>query len=95
MVGLDLNILDSQQFGDPSTGEFHLRMHLQADTPIDADRLEAEGEDFHAAIRTHFLDRAAAHPTRYLVVDGTLDPQAIHARVLERLVADRLIGTAT
>ena len=59
------------------------------------DRLEAEGEDFHAAIRTHFLDRAAAHPTRYLVVDGTLDPQDIHARVLERLVADRLIGTAT
>ena len=42
MVGLDLNILDSQQFGDPSTGEFHLRMHLQADAPIDVDRLEAE-----------------------------------------------------
>lgn len=40
MVGLDLNILDSQQFGDPSTGEFHLRMHLGGDEPIDRDALE-------------------------------------------------------
>ena len=42
MVGLDLNILDSQQFGDPSTGEFHLRMHLEGAAPIDAARLEGE-----------------------------------------------------
>ena len=42
MVGLDLNILDSQQFGDPSTGEFHLRMHLEGSGPIDAARLEVD-----------------------------------------------------
>ncbi|WP_338751358.1 formyltetrahydrofolate deformylase [Janibacter alittae] len=41
MVGLDLNILDSQQFGDPSTGEFHLRMHLGGDDPIEREALEA------------------------------------------------------
>ena len=35
MLGLDLTILDSQQFGDPSTGEFHLRMHLGGDAAID------------------------------------------------------------
>ena len=41
MVGLDLNILDSQQFGDPSTGEFHLRMHLGGDATIDPAAMEA------------------------------------------------------
>ena len=40
MVGLDLTILDSQQFGDPSTGEFHLRMHLGGDAAIDPVALE-------------------------------------------------------
>ena len=40
MVGLDLNILDSQQFGDPSTGEFHLRMEASREgAPIDVDTL--------------------------------------------------------
>lgn len=29
MLEQDLTILDSQQFGDDSTGEFHLRMHLR------------------------------------------------------------------
>ncbi|MDN5716851.1 MAG: formyltetrahydrofolate deformylase [Janibacter sp.] len=42
MVGLGLNILDSQQFGDPSTGEFHLRMHLQGETALDEGALEGE-----------------------------------------------------
>ncbi len=41
MVRLGLNILDSQQFGDPSTGEFHLRMHLQGETDLDPSVLEA------------------------------------------------------
>ena len=40
MLGLDLTILDSQQFGDPSTGEFHLRMHLGGDAAIDPVALE-------------------------------------------------------
>jgi dTMP kinase len=49
------------------------------------DRLESEEDTFHEAIRQHFLQLAAAAPQRYLVVDGTLAPEAIHARVLERL----------
>ncbi len=40
MVAMDLNILDSQQFGDPSTGEFHLRMHLGGEDRIDTGALE-------------------------------------------------------
>ena len=45
------------------------------------DRLEAEGDDFHEAVRQHFLALAAADPDRYLVVDATLAPGEIHALV--------------
>ena len=65
MAGLGLNILDSQQFGDPTTGEFHLRMHLQGEGDLDVDRLEVErarlaGEltadvDIHDPLEPHRL----------------------------------------
>ena len=44
MVDLDLNIIDSQQFGDAATGEFHLRMALGGDQPLDGAALEAARE---------------------------------------------------
>ena len=49
------------------------------------DRLESEEDDFHEAIRAHFLAMAQASPERYLVVDGTADPDDIHAAVVARL----------
>jgi dTMP kinase len=49
------------------------------------DRLEAEEDAFHEAIRAHYLAMAQGNPQRYLVVDGTDSPEAIHAAVLERL----------
>jgi dTMP kinase len=49
------------------------------------DRLEAEADAFHDAIRAHYLAMAQGNPQRYIVVDGTLAPDGIHAQVLERL----------
>jgi dTMP kinase len=49
------------------------------------DRLEAEEDTFHEAIRAHYLAMAQGNPQRYVVVDGTLAPDEIHARVVERL----------
>lgn len=51
------------------------------------DRLEAEGDAFHAAVREHFLVLAAAAPGRYLVVDAALAPDVVHAAVVDRLAA--------
>jgi len=51
------------------------------------DRLESEQDTFHESIRTHFLAMAQGNPQRYLVVDGTLAPDEIHAQVVERLRA--------
>ena len=55
------------------------------------DRLEAEDDSFHEAVRAHFLAMAQGHPERYLVVDGTLEPAEIHRRVLERLRSDGVL----
>jgi dTMP kinase len=49
------------------------------------DRLESEEDAFHEAIRQHFLAMARGNPGRYLVVDGTLPPEQIHAEVMGRL----------
>ncbi|UFS57813.1 dTMP kinase [Subtercola endophyticus] len=49
------------------------------------DRLEAEKSDFHRRVRESFLEIAAAEPTRFVVVDGTLPPESIAAQVRERL----------
>ncbi|TPG14900.1 dTMP kinase [Pedococcus bigeumensis] len=51
------------------------------------DRLEAEEDTFHDAIRAHYLAMAQGNPQRYIVVDGTHAPDEIHAQVLERLRA--------
>ena len=58
------------------------------------DRLEAEADDFHQAVREQFLVLAAAQPHRYLVVDATLPPEQIHAAVLDRLTAAGLVVPA-
>jgi dTMP kinase len=50
-----------------------------------ADRLERESIEFHERVRDVFLDRAAADPKRYLMVDATRPPDEIAAQVLERI----------
>lgn len=50
--------------------------------PAVRDRLESAGLAFHEAVRQEFLDLAAADPERYAVIDGTLPPEEVHARVL-------------
>ncbi|WP_341359429.1 dTMP kinase [Georgenia sp. M64] len=49
------------------------------------DRIEREPAAFHARVREHFLELAAAEPGRYLVVDATLAPEEIQERVRGRL----------
>lgn len=49
------------------------------------DRLESETDDYHAAVRAHFLALAHAAPHRYAVADGTLEPAALHAQVVAEL----------
>lgn len=49
------------------------------------DRLERAGQEFHARTRRAFLDRAAADPGRWLVLDATAPPEALTAAIVARL----------
>lgn len=49
------------------------------------DRLEAEARDFHDRVRSAFLDAAAAHPERYLVVDASRGPDVVAAELRARV----------
>ena len=50
-----------------------------------ADRLEAEVEEFHRAVRKGFLDLAAREPKRFFVEDAGGGPEAIHSSIVNRL----------
>lgn len=49
------------------------------------DRLEAEADEFHEAVRAHFLAMAQGNPQRYVVVDGLAAPEDIHDQVVGEL----------
>jgi dTMP kinase len=49
------------------------------------DRLEAEALEFHTRVRDSYLAMAATEPTRFLVVDATLDRDAIRDAIIARL----------
>ncbi len=54
-----------------------------------ADRFESERGEFHERVRQGFLALAGEDPARIVVVDGSGDPDAVHAAV-RRIVAERL-----
>ena len=47
----------------------------------DPDRIEREPAAFHARVRQHFLELAAADPGHYVVVDGSGTREHVHAAV--------------
>ncbi|MEV4138292.1 dTMP kinase [Dactylosporangium sp. NPDC049742] len=51
----------------------------------EADRLESESLAFHERVRYAFLDLAAADPSRYLVLDASMPPEALATGVLQRV----------
>jgi dTMP kinase len=51
------------------------------------DRLESEGDDFHARVRAGYLALAAAEPERFLVLDATLPVDELAARIRDRVSA--------
>ena len=49
------------------------------------DRLEAEQQEFHAVVRTAYLELAAAEPERFLVVDATESVERIASTIQDRV----------
>lgn len=49
------------------------------------DRIESRGLAYFEAVASAYRDFARAEPQRFVLVNGSLDPQSVHARVLEGL----------
>ena len=49
--------------------------------------MEEKALAFHQAVRTGYLQLAAAEPQRWLVVDAARSIEEVHASILERLQA--------
>ncbi|WP_454050417.1 dTMP kinase [Cellulomonas sp. Marseille-Q8402] len=65
---------------DPAAGMARLR-----DRPDQPDRLESAGDEFHRRTRAAFLDRAAADPGRWLVLDAARPVDEVAADVRARV----------
>ena len=52
------------------------------------DRLEKEGGGFRRQVRETFLELAAAAPSRFAVVDGTLPREEVHREILAAIEGD-------
>lgn len=51
----------------------------------EADRIEASGLEFHKRVREGFLALAAAEKERFVVLDATLDPDALEDRIWQQV----------
>ncbi len=56
------------------------------------DRLESEADDFHARIRTAFLDLAGARPDSYLVLPAHLPVAELAGRILDRVASMAMLS---
>ncbi|MGL4648066.1 MAG: dTMP kinase [Caldilineaceae bacterium] len=86
-----------------ATGGLHPDLTLFLDVDVAAglhrkqederNRMEGELLAFHQAAREGYHALAAAEPARWLVLDATLPVDALHARILARVLDE--LGTAT
>lgn len=68
---------------DLSVEESKKRRHGRSSTTGEAeDRIESEAEAFHERVRQSFLAQAEKNPTKWLVLDASLSPQALAAIVI-------------
>lgn len=60
---------------DPAVG-----LARRAAAPGSRNRLDQEPLEFHVRVRAGFLELARAEPSRFVVLDGSLDPAALEER---------------
>jgi dTMP kinase len=92
-AGRSLDPGEIRGLADWATGGLTPDLTVVLDVPVeralgektDLDRIESAGAEFHARVRTHFLDLAAQDPSRYLVLPGRDDRDAIEAAIRARV----------
>jgi dTMP kinase len=67
-----------------------LLLHIEPEAGLlrsleEPDRIELEGQDFHAKVADAYLRMAEEHPERFVVVDADRPPEQVHEQVIEVL----------
>jgi dTMP kinase len=67
-----------------------LLLHLEPEAGLlrsleEPDRIELEGQDFHAKVSDAYLRIAEEHPERFVVIDADRTPEQVHEQVAEAL----------
>ena len=67
-----------------------LLLHLEPEAGLlrsleEPDRIEMEGQDFHAKVSDAYLRIAEEHPERFVVIDADQPPDQVHEAVVEAL----------
>ena len=67
-----------------------LLLHLEPEAGLlrsleEPDRIEVEGQDFHAKVADAYLRIAEEHPERFVVVDADQPPEKVHEHVVQAL----------
>lgn len=100
--GQDLGMIES--IHKTATDNFHPDLTLILDIPVgiglqraggrshSEDRYERMGDGFHERVRSGFLKIAEQHPERCVVVDATLELEAVTRHIIES--TKNLLGTA-
>lgn len=96
-AGRELDLAEVEQIARWATDDLrpNLTVLLDGDpadlvaTMAEKDRIEAAGDDFHAAARQYFLELAERDPAHYLVLNAR-DPRSVIAEAVRRRVADLL-----
>jgi dTMP kinase len=84
---LTLNVWATQGLFPDLVLLFHLEPEVGlARTDGGPDRIEAEGEAFHAKVADAFLRIAEEHPERFVVVEGAESADVVHEKVREALL---------
>lgn len=93
-AGRRLNLGEVEKIARWATGDLRPDLTVLLDMPhadavgkiADQDRLEQAGDDFHAAVRRHFLELARADPERYLVLPARDSRASLARRILGRVL---------
>lgn len=95
-LGVDTILEISQWATGDLLPDVSVFLDLQPDEALtrlagDLDRMEGQGEGFHAAVRSAYLQLAEDFPERFSVVDASGTPSQVHERVVEVLQTKEIL----
>lgn len=88
---INLNTLATEKIKPDITFLLDIPVEVSLQRLKDKDRIESENIDFHNRVRKGFLEIAEKNKDRVIIIDGSLDVETIHKKILQLLEEKRII----